>query len=389
MVEYEAIVVGAGPAGATAGKILAQKGHRVLIIDRAKFPRPKPCAGWVNIKALREFPWLGEKEMEWTQCPFYGIVFLSPSLRKRASYFQNEPAGYLVQRSKFDKFLLGEAISSGCEFIGGAECRGVEVGEKTARVILADGRSFPTEIIIGADGARSPVARETGLRQRWRRKDLAVCVAENISLDEAEIDALYGKRRALYVALRYSFIPGYAWAFPKRDTVSVGVGAKIGKARNIARIYEKFFTSLKKVGLLPARCEPCGPSADVVPVGGAISSRTYGPRVLLVGDAGGFASASTGEGIYPGMKSARFAAEIASKCLASGKIDENLREFEPLWQKELLSHIENPPAKARYLLDFLFREKRFASKLARRFLFGEGAPKSDTRPLRQKSKVAM
>jgi flavin-dependent dehydrogenase len=186
------------------------------------------------------------------------------------------------------------------------------------------------------------------------------------------MEDLGGGRGRILVVLAYDYIPGYAWIFPRRQTVSVGVGARMSRVSNIGETHRKFVADLRSGGLLPEDGEVRGPRSGVLPAGAAfkMKKRAEG-RVLLVGDAGGFVAAASGEGIYPGMCSG----QLAARCIAQGCTQRQEAEVAPRYEaalrQELARYLEMPALELSLVMDLLFRDQRVADKLARAFLFGE------------------
>src|SRR5947208_296324 len=109
----DALIVGAGPSGSTAGTALANLGHSVAIIDKAVFPRHKTCASWINALAFSRFPYLQPELQNLVDCPFYGIGFYNQSISRHGTYNERKPSGYLTLRSKFDHGLVKVVAAAG------------------------------------------------------------------------------------------------------------------------------------------------------------------------------------------------------------------------------------------------------------------------------------
>ncbi|HET7840852.1 MAG TPA: NAD(P)/FAD-dependent oxidoreductase [Terriglobia bacterium] len=371
------IVVGAGPAGATAAKLLCDRGYFVLLVDRANFPRHKTCASWINRLAFERFSYLQPHLDELIEAPFYGIKFFDATVERDGEYLEPRPCGYLSLRSKFDDGLRKIAMEAGAQFIGGCAVTGIRQERETVTAILADGRELTARVLIGADGASSRVAIAAGVRKAWSRNDYVLCANADVPCSTELIAKNYGNRFPFYVYLEYRGIRGYAWVFPKRRHVCVGIGAMLGDGREIRGLYSRFFGEMKQRGHLPSALPETGTYYDIDPVGAVhrLETLTRG-RVMLIGDAAGFVSGSTGEGIYPGMVSAEVAAGVVQEALAAGSIESGLAKFNAAWRRELGEYVKRLPGgeqegKTRGRIDLIFRSSIVSRMAGRIFLYGE------------------
>ena len=371
------IVVGAGPAGSTAAKLLAGRGYSVVMIDRANFPRHKTCASWINRLAFKRFSYLQTRLDELVENPFYGIKFYDAQAERSGSYIEPKPSGYLSLRSKFDDGLRKIAMEAGAEFIGGCAVEGVREERSSVSVRLSDGRELSARVVIGADGVLSRVAAASGIRKGWQKRDYVLCANADIPCDSEVIRATYGERFPFCVYLEYHGIQGYGWVFPKRRHICVGIGALLEDGREIRPLYSGFFRDLKRLGHLPAALPEEGTYYDLDPVGAVhrLETLTRG-RVMLIGDAAGFVSGSTGEGIYPGMVSAEVAVEIIHRALEGGPLEERLGRYNQAWRGELGSYVKRLPGgkqekKTRGRIDLIFRSSLVSRIAGRVFLYGE------------------
>ncbi len=371
------IVAGAGPAGSTAAKLLAGRGYSVLLLDRCAFPRHKTCASWINRLAFERFSYLKERLDDLVESSFFGISFFDPQLSREGRLAERRPSGYLSLRSKFDDGLRRIAVRSGAEFLGGCELEGVEQEKHGVRISLRTGEALHCKILIGADGASSRVAYAAGFRRGWRTSDYVLCANADVPYDEDRLRARYGGEPLIRVYPAYGSLRGYGWIFPKRHHICIGIGGMLPEARPIRRVYRDFVQQLQRGGHLPLDLPETRVYHDLDPVGAVHRQPTLVKgRVLLVGDAAGFVSGSTGEGIYPGMVSAQVAAEVIDRALKNAPVERSLTNFDRAWRCELADYVKRLPGgeregETRSRIDMIYRIP-FAARIAGRvFLYGE------------------
>ena len=374
---YDVVVVGAGPSGACAAKFLADAGATVALVDGAKFPRRKTCAGWVSTKVIAEFPFLNAVRRTVKAAPFRRLVFHSPDLKQSAEFASRATAGFIVRREKFDAQLLRQAVKAGAKAILGKRVVAVASGEQTMAAILAGGTRIIGRILVGADGTHSTVAKAVGLRVHWEPQQLVVCCAKNIPLTAKQQKAC--PAGAIHVSLGFGRAPGYAWAFPGNRHVSVGVGVRGGENHQARALYDAWIHGLQDTGLLPRSADAANPDGAAVPAGAALEFESHvGKRTILIGDAGGFASAATGEGIYPGIQSAAIAAGCILRALDADRkrakgihCQDELQTFKSLWRQTLAPHLQMPNVNVAFLLPLIYTNQEIADRFGRAFLFGD------------------
>lgn len=296
MPEFDVIVVGAGPAGSTAARELAAAGARVLLLDRAAFPRYKPCGGGISLRTARLLPFPLDSVVE------DRVSLLDVSYRGRWRFLRDsgEPFAYMVMRDRFDALLVEHARAAGAEFRPGTRVE--EAGEDSRGVFVRSG-SFRARgrFLIGADGANSRVARAVGLGRGCDE-----CAAWELELS---IPADRWRARAI-IELGYS--PwGYGWLFPKGSGASVGLLLPTGASKSLRGEGERL---LRRLGLEHAEV--------TIAQGHKIRLRRKGvpiasERVALAGDAAGMADAFVEEGIAYAIESGRLAAKAALRALGS------------------------------------------------------------------------
>ena len=310
----DAIVVGAGPAGAVAALTMARAGARVLIVDRATFPRDKLCGDTLNPGAVRLLADLGIGDEVFAARPrLRGMRVTGPTTSVSCRYTP-PTAGIAMRRRDFDLVLLEAAIRAGARFEAGITVRRLLPDRSGCirGVVFASRRTgaevrMPALIVIGADGRRSVVARQAGLHtpariRRWAFGAYAAGVADMTDLGEMHV------RPGSYCGLAPigdGIVNVCVVATPPPGTR----GALDVVCRAVSRDDE---LAARFAG---ARFE--GPTTVLGPL--AADVRAVGvPGVLLAGDACGFVDPMTGDGIHLAMQGARLAAVEALRAIDLG-----------------------------------------------------------------------
>ena len=338
--KYDVIIVGAGPAGSTTAKFLAQKGLKTLLLDKEKFPRDKPCGGGLPIRVLQRFPYVVTDAII-ESYSLSGTVF-SPSLQHRIEINKKEPILAMTLRKKFDYELVKFATDAGAVFQDGTSVSSVQFTNNTAQVIMDQGKKIESEIIVGADGINSTIAQRMGLRTSQSKR--GVCVLQEFEVDEKIMDDYFKKTRHGYIHSRFKSIAGYGWVFPKKKHLNIGFGIiQVEKTQeqklNLRKAYQEYITLLKDCNLIPRNL------IETPIKGGSLLThplqKTYGNRLLLVGDAAGFINPLTGEGIYYAMVSGQIAAETIVEALEKRQTTEEfLSKYQTRWQKDFGKDID-------------------------------------------------
>ena len=333
MIDYDVVIVGAGPAGSTAAKILSEKGINSLLIDKEKFPREKPCGGGLPLWVLKRFPHLFNSN--YIESYSYGGIIYSNTSKYKVEVHKNYPSIAMVLRKKFDNELVNAAIKNGVKFLDGVKVIDIKFENNYTILILSDNTSIKTSIVIGADGFNSIIARKTGLFTK--RRFTGVSVVEEFQLSEKILDKFYTKNRFCHIHLKIFGITGYGWVFPKKNHLNIGLGDVRLKSnrnqQNLKMIFNKYLEILKKQEIIPKNIKSIKLRGGSLPVWP--HEKTYMNNVLLCGDAAGFINPVTGEGIYYALKSAEIAANITIKALKAENTSERfLSQYEKEWKKD-------------------------------------------------------
>jgi len=292
--DFDLIIVGAGPGGSNAAAVALDAGLRVLQIDSARFPRVKPCAGGVTLKAAGAL----RHALDPSVCRSFDAIEFNLWGQRTNRFTHPGVVLHTVCRPEFDNRLVQKNLSRrNFTFMDGTRVAAVEYdGHFT--VHTAAGRVTGAQL-IGADGAYSIVNRTFRIAA-----PRAMATAVEINIPCSGRDALPNDVPCLdYGAVRQ----GYGWVFPKDDHWSVGLYTLSARTPNIR---EQLSSYIRAKGL-PGDDALHDMQAFRIPVGG-FRLRTPGCPVYVVGDAGGFADALTGEGIYYALESGRLAGETAA-----------------------------------------------------------------------------
>jgi geranylgeranyl reductase family protein len=294
---YDAIVVGAGPAGSTAARKLALGGARVLLLDKAPFPRDKPCGGGVTFRADEandlDLAPVTEREI-------YGVR-VSAAMKRRFDRTSPNILARMTQRSRLDAYLAEQAAAAGADFRDGHGAREIDVSA-TRAVVRANGDVYEARVLVGADGVNGAASRALGLAPAGEH---AVALEANYPLDDA-----LGREWERFIALDLGGIPGgYGWVFPKGDHLNVGVGGWTSVGPTLrARLSEYCrFYGFDESRLFGHRGYRLPLRDDNQPV--------VRGAAMLAGDAAALVDPLSGEGIWAAFVSGRLAAAEALRYL--------------------------------------------------------------------------
>ncbi len=297
---FDVVIVGCGPAGSSAALQLARHGLKVAIIEKQRMPRYKPCGGGIVYRALKYMPVDINSVIE-KKC--FSVSLSMVSANKRFIIERGFPVISMTMRDKFDLLLANAAINAGVEIF--QECKLKEIFADKKVVLNTSIGKISAYFVIGADGAISTVARKSGWKET---RYLVPSVNWEVFVEDKYLERFNNKARFDFGL----FSGGYAWLFPKKDHLSIGV-LKTRKNKFtpdlLIKNYLKFL-NIKKV--ISMKRHPY-----IIP----ISPRKDGfvkNKVLLVGDAAGFVDPITGEGISGAILSGRLAAEA----IVEGAFDE-------------------------------------------------------------------
>jgi len=329
---HDVIIVGAGPAGATLAYELARSGIVVLLLEKEKLPRHKCCAGGVTSKAARLLDFdISEVAEDVIHEVSFTFNLGSPYLGQHS-----QPLMYTVMRDIFDHFLVKKAQQLGAVLMDGQKVTQVQVSDDWVEVSTAD-NVFRSRLVVGADGAYSIVARELGMRSSI---GYLMGIESEIIVSEEEL-AKWKSR----VQVDLGCIPrGYAWVFPKRNHISIGVACHASKTRDLHAHHQKFLDSLN-IGSYAIASS----GSHLIPT--CTKGRlVWQNKALLLGDAAGLADPLAGEGIYDAIQSAQLAAPVIESSLVRGEA--GLQDYQQIVERKVVSELRVARTLSKFLIHF-------------------------------------
>lgn len=370
--EWDVVVVGAGPAGATAAREAAMRGARVLLIDKAKFPRYKTCGGGLIGASVKHVP--VAVRVKTTQSQPTVAIFSRAGQR---SLTRTEPTPFvsMVNREEFDDALVREAIAAGADFLDGVRASAIHQDEREAQLKTNRGLLRATWI-VGADGCGGLCGRYVGVNVR--RTDLGLEYELPMPASRSDWE------RTVY--LDWGRPTGsYGWVFPKRDHLTVGVIQRRGFPAETRDYLAKWVSTLGLDEIQPSRS-----SGHLTQWRSGDSPMRRG-RVLIAGETAGLLEPWTREGISFAIRSGAAAGAATAKALRvtggrrlvpvieyeryvtdrlmpeilAGRKLLEIYERRPLLVDSVLSNYERA---ARFFMNYCRGDKDFATSIPRRAL---------------------
>ncbi len=358
---FDLLIVGAGPAGCSAAIAAAARGLRVALVDAAEFPRSRSCAGWIGPAGVELCERLGVAARKVGAVRFRGLHLHSWDFKRSSTVDEPELSGWIVPRASFDQHLLAAARTAGATLRAPATVGALRIGEDGVEARLDPADSLRARILLIADGARSRTAAMANLLPAGQSFDAATCLfIEAPAAAKADrLDVVLGSGRPTHLATLVQ----------TAQTLRLSLLSRAAPAE-AATAFEALCRSAVAAGLLPGGMT-FSPERLISPAGVGLGMDTHvGKRCLLIGDAGGFVTAFSNEGIYPAMRSGEIAAEVAASAVAARVPQDELARFDGAWRSGLAEYLRMPNTDLSLLLPLVFGNEQMARRVARAFLLG-------------------
>lgn len=314
----DVVVIGAGPAGLMAARVLARSGHDAVVLEEhAEVGEPVHCTGILGRDAFDEL-----------DLDTQSILSVAHSARFHAldgnttTIESSQIQAAIVDRRLFDQTLMERAVADGAEVRTGRRVAQLHMERGRVRVSTANGETVTARACVLACGAKYRFNQQLGLG------------LPKVFAQSAQLDIAFAPLEQIEVHLDNHLIPGgFAWAVPfrRRGVARVKLGLLGGERAGVA--FDTFARRLaERVGADPTQWPT--PTLKILPLGPV--RRTYANRLLAVGDAAGLVKPTTGGGIYYGLLSGRWAAETLDEALRRDRLDaRRLRSYEVRWRDRL------------------------------------------------------
>lgn len=358
----DVLVLGGGPAGCAAALRACALGLSVQIIERRATRGGRACNGWIGPAGAGLCESLGLDPARIGAERFAGLRLHTWDIRRHVDVSEPDIWGWVVDRTAFDDALFQAARQAGAVGLAGVAAEQVTLGESLVRLRLGDGREVVGRTLLLADGLHSYAAGAANLTPAGRapRVPQGLYAEFEVPASAAGLEIVIGSNRAGLIA----------------TVTRKGTRARLslltrGAQAELRAAFQPLLAAARQAGLLPP-----GPTPEIQahpsPAGLALDLDTHvGKRCLLLGDAGGFVSAFSNEGIYPAMMSGVLAADVVARALKAPVPQDELASFGVEWRTRLADYLRMPNTDLSLLVPLVFNNPQMCLRVARAFLHGQ------------------
>ncbi len=356
---HDILIVGGGPAGCAAAIVAARHQLGTLLIEPMETPCSPCCAAWVGPAGVRMCQQLGVDAAAAGAVEFRGVRLWPWDLSTPVDVRDPKLAGWIVHPQSLGTALLASARAAGAQVMRGCVTV-IYLGEALATAQLSAERSVTGRVLVIADGAGSATARTGHLSAAPADESAGAQAVLGTPDDEGGLDVILGAGRTIKIATiarhrRQACVTLMTYDSASPATIQLSALLRAAGA----------------AGLLPAAAS-AAPQPTPMLAGAALEMESHvGKRCLLIGDAGGFVSSFSHDGLYPALRSGWLAAETAARALTAAVLQDELATFSAAWRTELAEYVSMPNTDLGLLLPMVFGNPQMARRLAHAFLLGE------------------
>jgi geranylgeranyl reductase family protein len=366
--QYDVAIVGAGPAGATAAILLAKKQRRVVLIDRAEFPRAVTCAGWLNARSTPLLDELPIKPKAIDRSIFHDVTFYRPDFSESTKPNFEDIPGYLIDRAKFDNELVAAAKTNDVDVKTGYTVRDLRLDESSVTLDLGEKGKLQSRLLLLAAGRNTPLLHHAGVAAN--EEESPIWTAQ---VDQPLATKHAPKKSSVDVVLGLDNGGSFGLICMTKKRISIGVHWMGERSHTVPGLV-LLCRHAAEHKAVPVDISDQARTAKLIrsPASAALNRDTHvGKHTLVIGDAGGFVSAASNEGIYPAMWSAQIAAEVMDKALYSVHSQDELMTFNAQWRIQMADYLRSPHTDIQFLLPLIFNNQPMADRMAAAFFLGE------------------
>jgi flavin-dependent dehydrogenase len=354
---YDVMILGAGVAGATAGALLANRGLRVVLVERDRHQRRRqPRPDWITRPALAMLDTLQVSAPKLLSSPLTGGTFHSADLSKSTETLEEPPPAFRVDYAEWVRRIIDRAAEAGAHLVSGRAPADLVPGEDEVMASFKQHEPVRARFLLLADGVKGRPGAHAPKGARWIAQ---LCSSAARFRTDNHMHWVLGLDTGRSLV---------AWWFDQKRVV-VHCWAE-GSDESVRTRLQTFLPRAHERGLLPARvvADERRITLRPTPAVSALEMDSHvGKRTLKIGDAGGFVAAGSREGIYPAMWSASLAAEVLLDAADSKQPQDVLQGFSARWRTTMAEYLGTSDIDTPFLIPLVFSNQQMARRMASAF----------------------